>query len=165
MPVDDRSSTIRDQIQRIEVVLSALLLAMIAITIAPLEPSLGEWTLWVVFLLPGVLGLAALVGVGIDVFKLVSTRSNTQTATAPRWIVLGKLAVIGTICVLAGGTLFLVVQTILIVTIVDTGGGVMFGPILFAFTGGFLAIVVLVRVVSQRFFAARMPNRTREIQP
>lgn len=164
MPVDDRPSTIRDRIQRIEVVLSVLLLVMVAITIAPLEPSLGEWTLWVVFLLPGVLGLAALVGVGIDVFKMVSKRSNSKTATAPRWIVFGKLAAIGTIGILAGCTLFLIIQTILIVTIVDTGGGVMFGPILFSFTGSLLAIALLARTVGQRVLDARIPNRTREIR-
>lgn len=165
MPVDDRPSTIQDWLQRIEVVFSVLLLATIAITIAPLEPSLGEWTLWVVFLIPGLLGLAALFEVGIDVFRLLSTRSNSQSTTISRQALVGKVAVIGVLGILAGITLFLIVQTILVVTIVETHGGVMFGPILFTFTGGLLAVVVLVRSIGRQLLSKRTLGQTQDLQP
>lgn len=164
MPVDERPSNIRNWLQRIEVVFSVLLLATIAVTVTPLEPSLGEWTLWVVFFIPGLLSLAALLGVGIDVFRVFITRSTSQSDAISRRILIGKVAIMGAIGLLAGITLFLVVQTVLIATIIETGGGVIFGPFLFSFTGGLLAVVVLARTAGQRFVSDRIVGQTPEMQ-
>lgn len=136
----------RSRLRSIEVTLSVLLLAAVALNPTVGSTALGEWILWIVFVVPGLLGIAALVGAGIDAYATATGQErDSQRSGASRWVVVGRLAVAGVIGALAIVTLFLVVQTILVVTVIDTGGGVVFGPILYSFAGSVLAVVVLLR--------------------
>lgn len=154
MPVDDRPFNVRHSIRGIEVAFSVLVLAIVATAVSSLEPRLGDWIVWVIFLIPGTLAVASLLGAGVDVFGVVSGTGTAQ----PRRRVLGTLLVAGATGILATITLLLIVQTVLTVT-VGTGGGVLFGPILFTFTGGLLAIVVLTRAVGRRYVEDTARNR------
>lgn len=155
MPVDSWPSTVRRWLRRIELTFSILLLAALAVIAVSISAVLDEIALWIGFLLPGLLGLAALVGAGLDAHGLIRNRESSRIRGSSRWIVIGGLAVAGAIGLLAVVTLFVVVQTILVVTVVDTGGGVMFGPILFMFSGSILAVAVLLRSAGETVLVAR----------
>jgi|GEM_PF-4208535 len=146
-----RLSTIRHEIRRVEITSSALLLAALALGGLSLSPRVTEGALLVVFVIPGLLGLVALAGAGIDVFNIHATWKAGEADRRRRASVTGKLLVPGVTGVLAGVTLFWIGQTVLVLTVVDTGGGVIFGHLFFMATGTLLAVVILLRAVGQRF--------------
>lgn len=148
MPADDRSSTYRSWLRRIELACSLVLLTAMA-TIALSDSEIrNELALSIGFFVPGVLGLSALISSGLDVYAILR-REPGRTKGESRWLLTGRVVLASTIGLLAAATLFLVIQTILIVTVIDTGGGVVFGPILWMFTGSVLAVAVLLRFAGE----------------
>lgn len=110
----------------------------------------NELALSIGFFVPGVLGLSAFISSGLDVYVILR-RETGRTKGESRWLLTGRVVLASTIGLLAAATLFLVIQTILIVTVIDTGGGVVFGPILWMFTGSVLAVAVLLRFAGETF--------------
>lgn len=147
--------SMRRWILGVEIVFSALTLVLVFSVLTPISFTIRTPSVWIVYLVPGSLGLAAILGAGIDSFGMISIREGVGLEGRSRWVVFGTLALSCVIGILAIGTLFFVLQTFLIVTVVDTGGGVLFGPVLFLSTGSLLAVVILVRTVGCRLILAR----------
>lgn len=151
-----RLSTIHHWIRRVEFTCSALLLAALALGGLSISSRLTEVALLVAFLIPGFLGLVALAGVGVDLFDMYSTWKRVESQRRRLMPVAGKLVVTAVTGVLAVVTLFWVVQTILVLTVVDTGGGVIFSHLFFMFTGTLLAGVIVLRTVGKQFVYGRI---------
>ncbi len=145
MSLDDAPLPSQRRVRQIELALACLLLGAMAVLSASDSATLAEAGLTVSFLVPGLLSLVALVSAGWTVYLLVWTERDRRIRDS--WPRLGTLAVTGVIVSLAVTTLYFVVQTILVATVIDTGGGVMFGPILGTATGVALATLVCLRSV------------------
>lgn len=148
---DGRSSSYRNWLGYLEVAISLLHLTAIAVIALSVSATLEELAASLSFLIPGLLGLMALVSSVFDVYLIRSQNANPRKNIS-WWLLLGRLVVTGVIGLLAVATLFLILQTILIVTVINTGGGVIFGPILWTFTGTSLAVMVLLRSAVGIFF-------------
>lgn len=147
------SSIDRSLLRALPAALAVCTLAVVAALVrSSLEPFFGAWSRWVVLGVPTALAAAALVEVGLDVRETVSDRSGlaewTRLRVAGR--IFGWVLTVG----LGGLTLWLVVGTIYVLR-VDTGGGVLFGPILALGTASLLAVLVLARFAIPKVGAVR----------
>lgn len=156
MSADDRSLLYQRWLRHTELALSFLLLVAMGVLGVSNSATIDELTLMVVFLVPGLLSVAALVSCGLDVYQLTWNGASLQTSSS-RWIVITTLCLTGVIGLLAIGTLFIVVQTILVVTVIDTGGGVILGPFLWMLTGTALAVVICLRSAVEVFLIDQRP--------
>lgn len=156
MSADDRSLLYQRWLRHIELALSFLLLAAIGVLGVSNSATIDELTLVVVFFVPGLLSVTALVSSGVDVYQLTWKGASLQTSSS-RWPVVGTLALTGISGLLAIGTLFIVVQTILVATVIETGGGVILGPFLWMLTGTALAVVICLRSAVETFLLNQKP--------
>lgn len=150
MSADDRSPLYQRWLRHTELTLSVLLLATIGVLGVSNSATIDEMGLLVVFAVPGLLSVTALVSTGCDVYQLTLNGASLQTSSS-RWLVIGTLCLTGITGLLGIGTLSIVVQTILVVTVIDTGGGVILGPLLWMLTGTALAVVICLRSAVETF--------------
>ena len=150
MSADDQSLPSQRWFHHLELGVSLLLIAAIALLRLADSGALNELALLLLFFIPGFLGLVALANVGFEVY-LLKWGTTSLKHSSSRVTLFATLALTGIIALLAVITLSIIAQTILVVTVVDTGGGVIFGPVLWAFTGGILAVVICVRFAVERF--------------
>lgn len=146
MSDDVRPSRTRYWLRRLEFAFALLVLVALLLIVVSISPILEEIALAIAFFFPGLLGVVALVNAARDGY-LFTRKQTGPIPSDSQWLVLGRLIVTGISGLLAIATLFIIVQTILIVTVIDTGGGVVFGPLLWMVTGSSLAVVVVFRSV------------------
>lgn len=141
------------------VIVFLLALVLLVDVPAAFVPLLSLWRP-ATMLVPGLLALSVLLGVGAHAVRLASRLTAGEDRTRPGDTALSCLLASLALGVLAVYTLWWSVVGLYIVYLADTGG-VLVAPLFAVIFGSLLGVLVMLRTVVARLFPDRLPARFR----
>lgn len=150
MVFDGQHARIRGWLRHIEFDLSVLLLAALVVDGIAISATLSQLAFFFGFFVPIFLAVTVLLRSGLDMYLISQTRGQTVTNLS-RWHFLLQFTIFWILSLLAVATLSIVFLTFAGPTMVDTEGGVVFGPVLWMLVGTILALVILLRFAVEHF--------------
>ena len=139
------------------IVVFLLALVLLVDVPAAFEPLLSLWRP-ATMVVPGLLALSVLVGVGAHAVRLASRFTAGEDRTYPDDAALLTILASLVLGVLAAYTLWWAVAGLYVVYLAETGG-VLIAPLFAVIFGSLLSVLVVLRAVMARLFPEGIPSR------